>query len=177
MFADPLKNLKAFDLRENMLVADLGAGSGFYSLAAAQLIPNGKVYAVEIDRDYVTLVKNKARDQKITNLECFWGDIEQLEGTHIKAHIIDRAIVSNVFSQMSDRVTFLKELKRILKPDAEVLFIDWSPGLSLTTEHRDISIPKDTVLSVWQHAGFVWVRDIDAGSNHYGMILRYKHTQ
>ncbi|MFN4181196.1 MAG: class I SAM-dependent methyltransferase [Candidatus Paceibacteria bacterium] len=175
MFADPVKNLKSFDIREDMIVADLGAGSGFYSLSAAKLVPQGKVYAIEIDRDYVTLVKNKTRDEKITNLECLWGDIECIEGTHIKDHVIDRAIVSNVFSQLTDRVTFLKELQRILKPGGEVLFIDWSPGLSLTTEHRDISIPKNTVLDIWKHAGFEWVRDINAGSNHYGMILKNKN--
>lgn len=174
MFADPVKILKAFDLRENMIVADLGTGSGFYALAASKMVPNGKVYAVEIDRDYLTLVQNKAKDEKIGNLECFWGDIEKIEGTHIKTSTIDRAIVSNVFSQLTDRITFLKELMRILKPDSEVLFIDWSPGLAVATGDRDITVPKDKVTAFFEKAGFIWQRDVDAGSNHYGMIFKVK---
>lgn len=176
MFADPVKNLKAFDLRENMLVADLGTGSGFYALASAKMVPNGKVYAIEIDRDYLTLVQNKAKDEKIENLECFWGDIEKIEGTHIKTGTIDRAIVSNVFSQLTDRITFMKELTRILKQDGEVLFVDWSPGLAIATGDLDITVPKDKVLALFQKSGFAWYRDIDAGSNHYGMIFKVKKS-
>lgn len=177
MFADPVKNLKAFDLRENMVVADLGTGSGFYALAAARMFPSSKIYAIEINRDYLTLVKNKARDEKLENLECFWGDIERQEGTHIKTGIVDRVIVSNVFSQLTDRINFIKELKRILKPDGEVLFIDWSPGLSLTTGALNITIPKKDVLDFFKKNDFEWVRDITAGSNHYGMILKLHKNQ
>ncbi len=172
MFSDPVKNLKAFDLREDMVVADLGTGSGFYSLALAKMVPNGKVYAIEINRDYLTLVKNKVRDEKLENIECLWGDIERHEGTHIKSGIVDRAVVSNVFSQLTDRINFIKELDRILKPDGEVLFIDWSPGLALTEGKLDITIPKKDVLAFFNKYNFQWVRDIPAGSNHYGMILR-----
>lgn len=175
MFADPVKNLKAFDLRENMIVADLGTGSGFYALAAARMVPSGKVYAVEVDRDYLTLVKNKAKDENITNLECFWGDIEVPEGTHIKEHTIDRAIVSNVFSQLTDRYNFLQELTRILKPGGEVLFIDWSPGLALASGKLDTTVTKAQVLELFSKSGFTWLRDINAGSSHYGMILQLQN--
>ena len=52
MFTDPVKNLKLFGLAEDMIVADLGAGTGFYTLAAARMTPQGKVYAIEIQKDF-----------------------------------------------------------------------------------------------------------------------------
>ncbi|MEJ0002237.1 MAG: methyltransferase domain-containing protein [bacterium] len=73
MFSDPLKNLRAFGLREDMIVADLGAGTGFYALAAASLVPSGKVYAIEIQKDYLATIQNKAKEAKVANLECIWG--------------------------------------------------------------------------------------------------------
>ena len=56
MFSDPVKNLKQFGLREDMIVADLGAGTGFYSMAVAEMVPKGKVYAIEIQKDFLTTV-------------------------------------------------------------------------------------------------------------------------
>ena len=62
MFTDPVKNLKAFGLRDDMIVADLGAGSGFYSLTAASMVPRGKVYAIEVIKDFLVGLKNKAKE-------------------------------------------------------------------------------------------------------------------
>ena len=113
MFSDPVKNLKAFDLREDMIVADLGAGSGFYAIPAAKMVPKGKVYAVEIQKDYLTTIKNKAAEAHLGNLECLLGDIEKIGGTKIKDQIIDAVILSNVLFQVEDREKLIKESKRI----------------------------------------------------------------
>ena len=172
MFTNPAKNLKALDLHEGMIVADLGAGSGFYSVAAAKMIGSGKVYAVEIDRDFLETVKNRARDEKLSNIECFWGDVEQTQGTKIRDHVVDRVITSNIFSQIQDHENFIKEIKRILKPAGKVLFVDWSPGLALTDGKNDITVSKKKVEQLFINQGFIWTQDIDAGSNHYGMIFQ-----
>ena len=61
MFSDPLKNLKVLGLREDNIVADLGAGTGFYSILASHLVPRGKVYAVEVQRDLIEIIKGKIK--------------------------------------------------------------------------------------------------------------------
>ena len=43
MFSNPEKNLKTFEIGESMIVADLGAGTGFYTVAAGKMVPRGKV--------------------------------------------------------------------------------------------------------------------------------------
>ena len=64
MFSDPVKNLKALGLREDNIVADLGAGTGYYSVAAGILVPRGKVYAVEVVKDFLDTIKNKIKEDK-----------------------------------------------------------------------------------------------------------------
>ena len=171
MFSDPIKNLKQLGLREDMLVADLGAGTGFYSIPSAKIVTRGKVYAIEIIKEYVATIKNKAHQEHLKNIECFWGNIEKIRGTRIKDGIIDAVIVSNIFSQIEDKEKFIAETKRILKVGGKVLFIDWSE-LSVFGPKRDKIIIKEKAIQFLTKKGFVYERDISAGEHHYGMILK-----
>jgi len=171
MFNDPVKNLKAFDLREDMIVADLGAGSGFYSIPLAQIVSRGKVYAIEIQKDFLTTIINKAKDTHLNNIECLVGDVEKLGGTNIKDKILDAVIASNIFFQLEDKDKFIEEVKRILKPGGRILLIDWSNNTSLIGPTFDKTMPKSKMREMFEKKGFSWERDIDAGIHHYGMIL------
>lgn len=174
MFTDPIKNLKAFGLRDDMVVADLGAGSGFYSLAAAQMVPRGKVYAIEIIKDFIASVKSKAQEAHLGNLECLWGNIEKLGGTQIKDGAVDAAIASNVLFQVENKEKFADEAKRILKPDGKILLIDWSDDISSIGSSLDKTISEKQAKELFEKKGFVLDKEIDAGNHHYGMILKNK---
>jgi len=167
MFTDPVTNLKTLGLDDNAIVADLGAGTGFYSIAAAHLVPRGKVYAVEVVKDMLAKVKNKAHDAHVSNVECIWGDIEKIGGTKIRDRIADLVILSNILFQVEHKENLIEETKRILKPGGKVLFIDWLPGGMAGFG----VIAKEDVKIMFEKKGFVVQRDIPAGDHHYGMIL------
>lgn len=171
MFTDPIKNLKAFGLKEDNIVADLGAGTGFYSIAAGMLVPQGKVYAVEINKDFLATIKNKATEAHLNNVEILWGDIEKMEGTKIGNGIVDAVIASNVLFQVEDKEIFIEEIKRISKPSGRVLLIDWSDASSSIGPSFGAIIPKNKAREMFERKGFVLERDINAGEHHYGMIL------
>ena len=130
MFTDPVKNLKAFDLRENMIVADLGAGSGFYTIPVARMVPQGKVYAIEIQKDFLITISNKTIEAHLNNIECLLGDVEKIGGTKLKDKIVDAVIASNILFQVGDKDKFIEEAKRILKSGGRLLLIDWSDNSS-----------------------------------------------
>ena len=174
MFTDPVKNLKAFDLRENMIVADLGAGSGFYTIPVAKMVPMGKVYAIEIQKDFLTTVKNKAAEARLNNIECLLGNVEKIGGTKIKDGIVDAVIASNILFQVEDKDKFIKEAKRILKPGGKLLLIDWSDSSPGIGSGIDKIIPKNKAREIFENRNFIWQRDIDAGMHHYGIILQNK---
>jgi len=152
MFADPIKILNQFDLKENMIVADLGAGTGFYSIALAHLVPDGKVYAIEIQKDFLQTLKNKIKDAHLNNIDCLLGDIEVKEGTNLKDSILDAAVVSNVFFQVENQVSFIKEIKRILKKTGKVLVIDWSDTSEIGSTFKKI-IPKQKMQENFEKEG------------------------
>ena len=169
MFTDPVKNLRALGLRENNIVGDLGAGTGYYSIAAGRIVTMGKVYAVEIVKDFLTTIKNKVTEAHLNNVEILWGDIEKIGGTKIGNNIADAVIASNVLFQVEDKNKFIEEVKRILKENGKVLLIDWMPGsvgISATG-----AISKNKARGMFEEKGFTLEREIDAGAHHYGMIL------
>lgn len=168
MFTDPVKNLKAFGLKENDIVADLGAGTGFYSVAAGKMVPRGKVYAVEISKDYLATIKHKATDARLHNIEIILGDVEKRGGTKIKDNIVDAVICSNILFQLADKESFVGEVKRILKPKGRVLLIDWS---SSPVVNPQMSISKNKAREIFEVKGFVYEGEINAGAHHYGMIF------
>ncbi len=168
MFSDPAKNLRALGLREDFIVADLGAGTGFYSILAGHIVTRGKVYAVEVQKDYLETIKNKVKDAHLNNIEIIWGNIEKLGGSKIGDEIVDAVIASNVFSQLEIKDKFIDEVKRILKVHGQVLFIDLMPDSILGTRG---TVAKAKVREMFEKKGFVFGRDIDVGAHHYGMIL------
>ncbi|KKS71166.1 MAG: Methylase involved in ubiquinone/menaquinone biosynthesis [Parcubacteria group bacterium GW2011_GWF2_42_7] len=155
MFTDPVKNLRAFGIREDAVVADLGAGTGFYSVAAGH-------------KDFLMTIKNKVRDARLNNVEILWGDVEKSGGTKLRDSIVDSVIASNILHQVKDKEKFILEIKRILKPRGRVLLVDLSPFSVLGAK---MIIPKNKAREVFEKAGLVFEREIDAGAHHYGMIF------
>lgn len=168
MFTDPVKNLKAFGLKEDDIVADLGAGTGFYSVAAGPMVSKGKVYAVEIVKDFLMTIKNKVVEAHLDNVEVLWGNIEKKGGTKLGDGIVDAVIASNVLFQVEDKDQFIEEIKRILKQKGKVLLIDWSESSIMGTT---TIVPKNKAQEMFEKKGFILERDINAGAHHYGMIL------
>ncbi|MFA6520686.1 MAG: methyltransferase domain-containing protein [Candidatus Paceibacterota bacterium] len=169
MFANPLKILKALGLKENDIVADLGAGTGHYTMIAGALVPKGKVYAVEVQKDFLGTIKSRIEDLHASNIEIIWGNVEKIGGTKIKDGIVDAVIASNILFQVEEKENFIKEVDRILKPKGKVLLIDWAED-SLMKGTK--ILPKGKAREMLEQKGFFLDREIDAGNHHYGMILR-----
>ncbi len=167
MFSDPVKNLIAFGIPHGGIVADLGAGTGFYSILAGRMAPRGKVYAVDISQEHLAAIRHKVKDARLHNVEVIWGNIEKPGGTKLRDGLVDAVIASNVLFQLEDKHNFLEEIKRILRPGGRVLLVDWSRDSLVKLEG---AIHKSDAHQLFTEKGFVHQRDINAGAHHYGMI-------
>ncbi|MBP7831693.1 MAG: class I SAM-dependent methyltransferase [Candidatus Pacebacteria bacterium] len=174
MFSDPAKNIEQLELTRNMVIADLGSGTGFYTIAAAKKIKggDGRVYSVEVQRELLQHIQEMARKESLNNIDYIWGNIEKRGGTKIHDKIIDCAIVSNVLFQVEDRQGFIAELKRILKPEGKVLLIDWSESYGGMGPAQANVINAGAAQSLFESAGFTKLKTIEAGAHHYGIILK-----
>jgi ubiquinone/menaquinone biosynthesis C-methylase UbiE len=175
MFSDPENNVKQFALSPGMMVADFGAGSGFYSFAASKAVaPDGRVFAIDIQKDLLEKLKNGARQNHLSNIDIVWADLEHLGGTKMRENSIDAVLACNIFFQVKNKDSFCLEIKRILRPNGRVLVVDWAGSFGgIGPVEADI-ISKMQMTSFFQDHGFNLDREISAGSEHYGLIFRKK---
>ena len=172
-FASPKQNIAQFELREGMRVADLGAGSGHYTIEAAKKVgESGRVYAIEVQKDLLTRITNLARDEHISNVEVIWGDVEERGGVKLKDGSIDAVIISNILFQAENKKGLIEEARRILKSKGKMLVIDWSDS------YGDMGPPADNVISseqarqLCEDAGLSFEREFPAGAHHFGFIVK-----
>ena len=173
MFTNPAKNVKTFGLREDSIVADLGAGTGHFTVALSFVVPRGKVYAVEIQKDFLDKIHSKIKDLNISNIETLRGDIEKKGGTKLKDGILDAVLLSNVLFQIEDKNTLIEEVKRILKPNGSLIVIDWHHTSPLVSKNHK-AVPKSKAREIAERKGLLWHKDIDVGEHHYGIIFKNK---
>jgi len=120
----------------NSMVADIGAGSGFYTFRIAPRVPKGKVYAVEVQDEAIIYLKKKAADLHADHVVVVKG-AEQ--SPNLPDNSIDLAIMVDVYHELMYPREFLQSLKRALKPGGKLLLIEYKaedPEVAIKPEHK-----------------------------------------
>ena len=172
MFTKPERNVERFELLPGFQVADLGAGSGFYVLAAAHLVgSNGRVYAVDIQKELLSKIKTDATNKHLMNVEVIWGDVEKVGGTRLADSSIDTVIASNILFQLEDKDSFIKEVRRILKPKkGKVFVIDWTDSFGGLGPETGAVISLASLKEMFLKNGFGVYKELkNVGDHHYGI--------
>ncbi len=173
MFSDPVKNVEQSGIIPGMDIADLGSGSGLYSIEAAkELMATGRVYAIDTQKELLSKLKNEAVRQGLYNLEVIWGDIEKINGTKLRDASIDLVFLCNVLFQLEDKENIVKEVKRILKPAGRILIVDWTDSFGGIGPKPEMVVTKEFAMDTFEAQGFHLDREIRAGSHHYGLIYK-----
>ncbi len=171
-FTNPETNLNELDVHEGMTVVDLGAGTGTYTMLLAERVgESGRVYAVEVQKDFLINIKDAATSRGFKNVEVIWGDIEQHLGTKIKEGIADAVVISNVLFQAEDKAGLLREAKRVLKVGGKLLLVDWSGSFNSLGPVKDAVVPTNIAREMCEREGFVLKKEFDAGEHHYAFVF------
>lgn len=171
-FADPKGNVLQLGLREGMKVADLGAGTGHYTLAAAGAVGHdGRVYAVDVQEDILRHLLDSAHKMGLRNVETVWGDIEKRGGTRLKDRSMDAVILSNVLFQAAHKQDVVAEARRILKPGGKLLVIDWAGAYGGMGPRPADVVPEHAAEELFITGGFHKAKSFRAGAHHYAIVF------
>lgn len=162
-----------FHFREGDVVADFGAGSGFFLEILSKTVgPQGKVYALEIQKELVDKLSDVARQKGLGNVEPKWCDIEADNGVTIPEESLDGAMMVNTFFQFEDKHAGLREVYRTLRSGGKFILIDWTESFGgLGPQPAQVVNELDARAYV-ESVGFTFDRSFDAGDHHYGLAFR-----
>jgi ubiquinone/menaquinone biosynthesis C-methylase UbiE len=172
-FVTPEVVVTHFHLNEGEVVADFGAGSGFFLKSLSQAVGvNGRVYACEIQKGLVEKLGEFIRNASLSNVSPLWCDIEEAGGIKLPDNSLDAGLLINTLFQLENKAVALKEIRRVLKKDGVLHVIDWSESFGgLGPQPSDI-VTKAAATDLCEEAHFIFERDYPAGDHHYGFVVR-----
>ncbi len=172
-FVEPDKVVGHFHLRPGDIVADFGAGSGYFLKAlAAAVESSGRIYACEIQKSLVEKLGEIARKEQLNNIDTLWCDLEVLQGSKLESEVLDAAILINTLFQMDDKAIALQEISRTLRSGGKLFVVDWSESFNGLGPQPGHVFDESATKALAESAGFVYERSYDAGDHHYGLAFR-----
>lgn len=169
-FFAPAKILEKFGVNDRVVdVADFGCGYGTFTLAAASVV-KGKVFALDIDSKMMETVKQKAEEQKLTNIKPILRDFV-LRGSGLNDSSVDFVMLFNIL-HLDNPVRLLKESYRILKSKGKLGVIHWN--YDPTTPRgppMDIRPRPEQIVRWASTAGFSFSKQFDLKPYHYGLLF------
>jgi ubiquinone/menaquinone biosynthesis C-methylase UbiE len=160
--------LQRLRLKSGDVVADIGAGTGVFSLPLAKAVaPAGKVFAVEVDQKLVDHIRQKAADQKVANVEPTLGKFAE---PGLPPASVDLAFIHDVLHHIQDRAGYLKALGRALKPTGRLALIEFHPDKGGHRNQAEMHVTKDQAAAWMADAGLKPVEEFDLFADKYFVI-------
>lgn len=157
---------------QGMRVADLGCGTGYFTLALAHAVgKGGLVSAVDIMTEPLQSVQARAEALGLANIQTIHADLEVLGGTKIPDNSQDLALLANTLFQSPKKEQMIAEAVRMLKPGGRLLIIDWKKGVKGFGPPDAARTDEQAMQTMAVAAGVRFERPLEAGAYYYGLLF------
>jgi SAM-dependent methyltransferase len=132
----PERVLAELDLKPGITVADVGAGSGYYSSRMAERVgPSGTVYAVDIQPEMIDILRLQMKQRRVSNVKAILGAETD---PRLPAAALDLALMVDVYHELEYPYEMLAAIVKALKPGGRVVFVEFranDPGVPIKAAH------------------------------------------
>jgi SAM-dependent methyltransferase len=166
----PEKALDAIGIREGMTVADIGAGTGYFSFRLAKRVgPSGKVFASDIQPGMLARLEKRVKQEGVRNIEMVLGAEADPK---LPAAAIDLALMVDVYHEFSQPQLMLRNIARSLKPDGRLVLLEYrkeDPTVPIREEHK---MSVEQVKRELSAEGFVFDKLLDPLPRQHILIFK-----
>lgn len=128
--------IEKIELPLTAVIADIGAGTGYYTFKLAPKVPKGKVFAVEIQDEMIEIIKERVKKMNISNVEVIKGGFTS---PNLPENSVDLAIMVDVYHEIEFPVEMLRAIRKSLKRDGKILLIEYKgedPKVAIRPLHK-----------------------------------------
>ena len=163
----PHQVIQALALEPDAIVADIGAGTGYFAARLANMLPKGTVYAVDIEPDMVRYLGERAKREKLANLKPVAGTA----GDPRLPAKVDLVLLVDVYHHVDDRSRYFRSLAASLKPGGRLAVIDFRLD-SPNGPPKEARIAPERVKAEMKGAGYALAEEHGFLPNQYFLVFR-----
>ena len=134
---EPKKVIETLDLKPDMVIADIGAGSGYYSFRLAEKVgAKGKVLAVDIQKEMLDIIRDRMEKRKVRNIEPILGTESDPK---LPANGVDLILLVDVYHEFSYPFEMTEAMIKSLKPGGRMVFVEFrkeDPKVPILEVHK-----------------------------------------
>ena len=165
----PAEVIKAMDLRSGDVVADIGAGTGYFTRLFAMAVgTEGKALGLDIEESMVNYMKEDAKKLGLKNYEA---KVVPTDDAGLAPNSVDVVFLSNTYHHIANRVNYFKAVAKGLKKDGRVVIVDFYKDSSIGPP-RDHKLAKAVALKEMDEAGYRLVKTHNVLEHQYFLEFR-----
>ncbi len=177
IFDDPARDawqkpgelLAALGVRRGMAVADLGAGTGYFSRRLSEAVgARGTVFAVDVEPALVAHLRERAEQERTANVVPV---LASPDNPRLPAAGVDLVLVVDTYHHLDDRLAYLRRMRRVLRPAGRVAIVEWQKRelpVGPPVEHK---LARGQVLDEMRAAGYRLVAAPDVLPYQYVVVF------
>ncbi|MEL4894110.1 class I SAM-dependent methyltransferase [Crocosphaera sp. Alani8] len=150
---NPSKVIDSLDLKSTDTVADIGAGSGYFSFRLASLVPDGKVLAVDIQPEMLDIIDFLKEENKVNNVKTILGDTKNI---NLPKNSVDVVLMVDAYHEFEYPKEMMDDVAFALKPNGRVFLAEYrreNPLIPIKTLHK---MTTKQVKKEMSQVGLVW---------------------
>jgi len=149
--------VKNLDIKPGMIIADIGAGSGYYTVRVSKLLTGGKIYAVDVQQEMIDFLNNRIQKEKLNNIETVLGEEQKVP---LPPSSIDMMFLVDVYHEFAYPYEMSKSMMSALKPDGKLILVEFrgeDKSLAIKGLHK---MTEEQIIKELSAAGFKFERNI-----------------
>lgn len=167
--------LAALNVQPGQTVCDMGCGNGFYTLPLAKLVgERGKVVAVDIQREMLQLLKDRAAAEDLSNIELVHGSVVDPQ---LKPSTVDLVLMVDVYHEFSHPEQMLQAIRVSLKPGGRVALVEFRAEDRSVPIKKLHKMSKKQILKEFEPNGFQLVEEFDKLPWQHLMLFERDETR
>jgi ubiquinone/menaquinone biosynthesis C-methylase UbiE len=170
-YQKPHEVMQALGIKEGEVIADIGAGSGYFTIRLAHHVgATGRVYAVDVSPDMIRHLHERVRDMGLLNVSPIFAPADD----PLLPQPADRVLLVDVWHHIENQVAYLALVKKQLKPGGHVIMIDFHKRELPVGPPSSMKIAREDLLTQMQANGFQLIKEHTFLPYQYFLVFTVK---